>query len=597
MSSSNNSIIDTLPFDVLLSVFSHLRKDAVSLWDCLTVCKVFKDAVLPSLYETIVLKYLKDYPEGSNFNALHTLGKPEYEYLHAYVRFVDFQFVLNDHLRRLLRAPPQSSQIPFSPSSSSSWTANWTSSLSYLPNIQSYTFRHPDPPHRFLPFPSEILDGTISALKGKGNRHGYNNKSDRSNSNSKLEELNLLFRVSKNDVLRLRRGLGGSDQGEDAQAQASDTEHAVSEGSPSQSHSHGRLRSIALGLPARDIFSVLGPWLSEGFRRLSILDAYAIDSPTLFQPYISSLHTLHLGPHHTLRNVDLLNLFTHTPQLRHLDVFYDGFLNLETLYGHDTSHLPSPSLSHLSILTIQHQGVSSKTQFSELFTFLSILMSSSQSSLTALSLISDDERECAASSSAGLEDILLRVPGTPNLDFLNIPHIVLRPSMLRAIFSNLKKLKVVSLFLVDIKLLDFYLDNPAHRSSPSTSSSEISLRNLTALYLRSNRATCPYASVPGKVQRMMEVLRVSPVDDALTSRAGVDDVDKGKGKAKGNRSVDKSSVDKGSLSPGYLRKVVSQRPEERRQQTWNWRALWTAVPHMYSGREGMDALKDEGLGF
>jgi hypothetical protein len=62
----STGIVDKLPFDILLIVFSHLRNDTVLLWDCLTVCKAFKEAVLPSLYEKIVLKYLKDYPEVSH---------------------------------------------------------------------------------------------------------------------------------------------------------------------------------------------------------------------------------------------------------------------------------------------------------------------------------------------------------------------------------------------------------------------------------------------------------------------------------------------------------------------------------------------------
>ncbi|THU91678.1 hypothetical protein K435DRAFT_780585 [Dendrothele bispora CBS 962.96] len=168
---------------------------------------------------------------------------------------------------------------------------------------------------------------------------------------------------------------------------------------------------------------------------------------------------------------------------------------------------------------------------------------------------------------------------------------------------TLRNLRVISLFIVDVKSLDFYINPtvtvaprnlvpsslnvtnrdeytlstsppapspqlPKGRQSGPASIHEIdnkfsglSLMNLRAMYLRSNRAVCPYSSIPEKVKRMMEALRV--------------DVESGKG-------------------IGHLRKVVSQRPEERRQQTWSWRALWTQGP--YTDREGLDALKDEGLG-
>ncbi|KAK7459529.1 hypothetical protein VKT23_009512 [Stygiomarasmius scandens] len=594
--SNSCPILVKLPFDVLVLVFKHLRHDRFTLWISLTVCKIFKDAVLPNLYEHIVLKYLKDYPEGPNFSALYMLSQPEYEYLRSYVRSVDYQFVLTEHVRRLHRTPQSSSLMPLSPfeipqlsssaillnpdSSFPSWTTGWISMLSTLPNIRSFIFRHPDPPNRFLPFPNEILDGAISALRDNA---------------PQLEEIKLLFRVNKQDILRFRRGFSGPDDKFDELDDVS--EHKLGDDSRSSRRQIG-VASITLGLPSGDTLPVLGPWLKgaredENFKSLSVLDAYAIDSPNLLKPYIAGLQTLQLGPHHTLTNIDLLNLFIHTPQIRELDIFYDEFLNLETL--HSFSNIPTPELPFLSLLILRHQGVSTKSQFSSLFTFMDVLTSRSKHSLTTLSIVSDDQRECAAPSSGGLEKFLLE---TPNMEFLSIPHIVLRPSALKAVFTNLTELRVVSLFLVDIKALDFYLPRPVTATSglhptsmtgidaertacPGTPSSSslstrppvqetqyssslqgcrISMANLTALYLRSNRATCSYASVPDKVKKMMEVLRVG--------------VDRSKG-------------------VGYLRKIVSQRAEDRRQQTWNWRALWTEGP--YTDREGVDALKDEGL--
>ncbi|KAJ4475547.1 hypothetical protein J3R30DRAFT_3772654 [Lentinula aciculospora] len=430
--------------------------------------RTFKEAAMPSLYRKITLKTIHQSDEGVHFGALETLDK--YIHLRPYVREVKFLFVLSDYVRRTRHTSPDHKMAQ----------NIWVNSLAKLPNIASYTFCHipffsfPKSQNRFLPIPHEQIELTVAALD---------------NCNF-LDELNLLYRATPSDISRL-------------------------------SHLKN-VRSMRLGLPSREVLVAVRPWI-EQCDSFSVRDAYAIDSLATIRPHVANLSILHIGPHHALSNRDLLQLLHCTSKLQELDVFYDNFLNIQLLNKEDKSPM---SLEHLQKLVIRHQGVSSKSQFMELFNWLEVIISASP--LSSLSIFSDDGREC--NFAMPLMNLLAK---KHQLEFLNIPQVVLRHPSLRTLFGRLN-LRVLSIMLVDVNILSFYT---------AALPGELSF-NLIALYLRSNRNTCPYSLVTPQLRQTILTLRGSP---------------------------------------GYLRRLT--------QEKQTWKALWTAGPQ--TGRQGTDALKDE----
>ncbi|KAF9075377.1 hypothetical protein BDP27DRAFT_1028681 [Rhodocollybia butyracea] len=201
---------------------------------------------------------------------------------------------------------------------------------------------------------------------------------------------------------------------------------------------------------------------------------------------MDALSVFHLGPHHALTNRDLLRLLQYTCKLEELDLFYDNFLNTRLP---DTDKDAFTGLEHLHKLVIRHQGVASKSQYLELFSWLEVVVSASP--LTSFSILSDDERECKFAMP--LVHLLCM---KAQLEFLNIPQIVLRQSSLRILFENLKRLRVLSIMLVDVNILRFH-----------TSVAQGQLTELKALYLWSDRAICSYSLVTSPLCRTMSSLR------------------------------------------------------------------------------------------
>ncbi|KAH7880094.1 hypothetical protein F5879DRAFT_978668 [Lentinula edodes] len=460
--------LDSLPFELLSEILDSTR-DVETLHQCVLVCSTFKEAALPSLYRTITLKTVHQMDEGLHFGALETLDK--YVYLRPYVREVKFLFVLSDYARRTRRTS-SGYKVPQN---------IWVNSLAKLPNITSYTFCHipffsfPQSQNRFLPIPHEQIELTVAALANC----------------SLLDELNLLYRATPSDISRLN--------------------HLKN------------VRSIRLGLPSREVLVAVRPWI-EQCDSFSVRDAYALDSLATIRPHVSNLSMLHIGPHHALSNRDLLQLLHCTSKLQELDLFYDNFLNVQLLNKDDRSSL---GLKNLHKLVVRHQGVSNKSQFMELFTWLEAVISASP--LTSISILSDDSREC--NFAMPLINLLAK---KPQLEFLNIPQVVLRQPSLRTLFGRLNNLRVLSIMLVDVNVLSFHT---------SASPGELNF-NLSALYLRSSKTTCPYSLVTPQLRQTISSLR-------------------------GN--------------PGYLRRLC--------QEKQTWKALWTSA--LQTERGGIDPLKDE----
>ncbi|KAJ3777296.1 hypothetical protein FB446DRAFT_183282 [Lentinula raphanica] len=482
--------IDVLPFE-LLSEILNLSRDVETLYQSALVCSAWKEAALPGLYRTITLKTVHQSDHGLNFGALETLDK--YVHLRPYVREVKFLFVLSDYVRRTRHTSTDHKLPP----------NIWVDSLANLPNIQSFTFCHtpfltyPQSQNRFLPIPPEIIDLTAGALS----------KCD------SLDELNLLYRATPSDISRLSR--------------------------------LRNVRSVRLGLPSREVLVAVRPWI-EQCDSFSVRDAYALDSLITIRPHVANLSMLHLGPHHALSNRDLLQLLHCTTQLQELDVFYDNFLNVQLVSLSMLSDFvccdvhryssavqlnkesrSSLSLKHLQKVVVRHQGVANKSQYMELFSWLEIVTAGAP--LKSISVLSDDNREC--NFALPLMNLLAK---KPQLEFLNIPHVVLRQQSLKTLFGSLKNLKVLSIMLVDVNILSFYT---------SASPGEL-IFNLSALYLRSTRNTCPYSSVTPQLRQAMLSLRGSP---------------------------------------GHLRRLT--------QEKQTWKALWTSTSQTV--RQGIDPLKDE----
>ncbi|KAL0580047.1 hypothetical protein V5O48_001982 [Marasmius crinis-equi] len=444
------SILD-LPLDVLPTIMDKIN-DRRTLYDCLKVNRAFYEAALPSLYSTITLMGLKDYGSGLNFLPLDTLDKRPH--LRNYVKVVEVCFGLGESMKHPTprpnaqpskRPPPHSTthlKHPTSSSSAQSSGPQWATSLSQLPNITSIRIWHPD--HHFYPLRSNFastLAGAVSHCE-------------------KLKDLTLLARVNEGDLTRFRK--------------------------------LKRVRMMKFGLITSETFGALGEWMKESdCTSLGFMEAYAIEPLTMNQinPYTENLQSLFIGPSHALSNKDIIQVLSHTPQLRFLDFLYDNFLSA----SFDSTTKLAVDLAHLETIVIRHSGVWSKPSCQELFSWLQVVLLSSSDTLKSFNLISDDGKEIHHPQT-GLVDVLTLCQ---NVEVLNLPSVIFRLPQLVKVFRVLS-LRVVSLFVIDVKVLDFYqqLDR---KDDPKLS--------MVAMYLRSNRATCPFYSVVPKVKNMMSALR------------------------------------------------------------------------------------------
>ncbi|KII91072.1 hypothetical protein PLICRDRAFT_174398 [Plicaturopsis crispa FD-325 SS-3] len=188
-------------------------------------------------------------------------------------------------------------------------------------------------------------------------------------------------------------------------------------------------RALSLGKPSRDSLENLSRWDGLGaLEYLRILDGTKIE-PSTFHPLalrLGNLQSFVLGDSHKLPCRVLNEVLQHMPNLRHLDLFYDNFLNF-TVSGINNSR--ATPLPHLRALIIRHQGVAGLGQYNDLFNWISSLISASPSQpvhsricgLRELTLISDDGKSVAMPPS--LIDLL---PCVPHLRKLDAPRIEVR---------------------------------------------------------------------------------------------------------------------------------------------------------------------------
>ncbi|KAK1215833.1 hypothetical protein PQX77_021559 [Marasmius sp. AFHP31] len=434
--------IQDLPFDVMLQVMDRVH-DRRGLYDCVRVNRAFYEAAMPALYTTISLVGLRSFESGPNFAPLNTLDK--HQYLRHYVKVVEVCFGLNEYLKH----PTLRNNSP-----------QWAMSLSQLPNITALRIWHPD--HHYHPIRSDFTSTLTSAVSHC----------------EKLEDLTLMARINEADLTRFRR--------------------------------LKNVRRMRFGLLTSGTFSALSEWMrASGCLSLSFMasvvplfkrsffdlnvnqEAYAIEPLTMnpINPHLNNLQTLHIGASHALSNKDITSCLSHARQLRFFDFLYDNFLSTPF----DSKAEYHVNLPHLETIVIRHSGVWSKPSCQDLFSWMRVVLSSS-ASLKSFSLLSDDGKEIHHPQT-GLVDVLT---SCSTLEILNLPSVAFRLPQLSKIFGSLKIVRVVSLFVTDVKCLDF------HQQLRTRGGSKI-----VAFYVRSNRSTCPYFSVAPKVKEMMTTLNRS----------------------------------------------------------------------------------------
>ncbi|KAG7086259.1 hypothetical protein E1B28_002227 [Marasmius oreades] len=412
---------------------------------------------------------------GSGFN-FHPLDTlDKHTYLRPYVEDVEICFDLNEYIKHQSLSSRSSQPSP-----------QWSKSLSHLRNITLLTIWHPE--NRYYPIRPEFSDTLISAVLEF----------------EKLEEVRLLARIDATDIGRY---------------------------SKLKTVRRMKFGLLTSGAPT---FNILGEWIKASrCEGLSVMEAYAVEPRTmkLISPFLDKLSTLHIGPSHALSNRDLLSLSSCTPQLRFFDIFYDNFLAVPLDPGHTVV------LNHLEVLVVRYSGVWSKPSCQDLFRFLRGLLATS-SNLKSFNLIADDGKEIHHPQT-GLVDLLCNSELGGTLEILNLPAVVFRKEQLAKLFGRMTQLRVMSLFLIDVRVLEFY--------------QHLNLRHdhnlkLTALYLRSNRTACPYFSVVQQVKKMMNALR-----------------------GRGNE--------------GYFRRLI--------QEKQTWQALWSEGSATDRAEDGADLLQYE----
>ncbi|KAK1215827.1 hypothetical protein PQX77_021553 [Marasmius sp. AFHP31] len=423
-----------IPFDLLLCIMEHVV-DRKTLCACTRVSRLFHEAALPSLYKSVRVYVCRFHKLDFDYGPFKILN--QHPHLKPFVKTVEICLGLNDYVKNRDHLTPL-----------------WET-LSSLPNITSFSFWPPEDFYYHLP---QLLTETIATALERCD---------------KLEDITLLSTISASSVKRLSE--------------------------------LGSVRSVRLGhLLSVETVGALGGWFGRvgregGVRGLSVMKAHSVNSTAIKElvPYISNLHTLHIGTNHSLTSKDLLALFTYTPQIRFLDITYYGFLAVPLPLLSQTPSPQDPLLPTLDVLVIRHSGLTHPAAFASLFGWIKLLITSSP--LTSFSIFSDDGRECEFS-----DDEFLGMLGTKKgmLEVLNIPSVpVRRGEDLRGIFEAFGRgLRVVSVLVGGVEVFDFYKSlPPTHLGS-----------SLTTLYLRAKRTDIPglsYDALAGRVKQAMGALR------------------------------------------------------------------------------------------
>ncbi|EPQ50844.1 hypothetical protein GLOTRDRAFT_96768 [Gloeophyllum trabeum ATCC 11539] len=199
--------------------------------------------------------------------------------------------------------------------------------------------------------------------------------------------------------------------------------------------SQGQLRSLTFGKVQSGMLASLAkvPDVGHSFsflREMHIMEMGEVDVNELhaFRPLLQQLTHLTLGTGHKFPKDVLLETVLHVPRLEVLTVFYDNFLNGTVDAAHFQSIIHSSRecrLDSFHELIIQHQGVGTASQFSELFSWIAVICAGSP--LRCLEIHSDDGRKSYFNHE--ILDLLQEKRAT--MRRLVMPRILIRREVLR----------------------------------------------------------------------------------------------------------------------------------------------------------------------
>lgn len=357
-----------LPYDVLLSNFARITHRPTSL-ACSLVCQSFRDAVQPSLYRHIIF-YDSDGRAGvfDNIERCHHLRGYVRSVTHVSSRLGDADDACTGH-----KACPQ-----------------WTGPLSKLHNLVSYTLCPPELLSVVEPMNFDLLLSVSLVLSRL----------------TKLRRLHIAVNLDSLSISIFASLL-----------------------------SQGQLRSLTFGKVQSGMLASLAkvPDVGHSFsflREMHIMEMGEVDVNELhaFRPLLQQLTHLTLGTGHKFPKDVLLETVLHVPRLEVLTVFYDNFLNGTVDAAHFQSIIHSSRecrLDSFHELIIQHQGVGTASQFSELFSWIAVICAGSP--LRCLEIHSDDGRKSYFNHE--ILDLLQEKRAT--MRRLVMPRIMIRREVLR----------------------------------------------------------------------------------------------------------------------------------------------------------------------
>ncbi|KAK0207897.1 hypothetical protein DFS33DRAFT_391301 [Desarmillaria ectypa] len=412
------SICNTLPYDVLLAIFSCLEHEPSILFQCALVNHTFNETALPSLYKHIEMtcdfsSIRHDVRKTKVFNSASLLTIVlQYSFSYPALKTLDRHPYLKPFVRTLeLRVLGWSAETLVAPS---------IDVLASLSNLTSFTIRE--------------LDGQLHPVNGCI-LHGFLDNLTRC---AQLAEVHMLCpAANSSDIMRQLSNL------------PSVRRVTLTKPMPA-------LLSVdSKGLEDAKVMQVMQSWES-----LTILGPIYMRPHTLLQ--LDNLRSFTFGAHHRFDKYQLLNLLSKVPNLTDLDIYYDDFLNVGPRV-HSSREPKFSGFASMKNLIVQHQGVGSSGAYSELFKWVQLI--ASRSPLTGLGIIADDQRECSLSFFSATRILLDFVPTKPDLTLLNIPYVQLSNADLRWTFSN-SNIEVLSMYfssaeiLVCLKHIQFANDNP-----------------------------------------------------------------------------------------------------------------------------------------
>jgi hypothetical protein len=157
--------------------------------------------------------------------------------------------------------------------------------------------------------------------------------------------------------------------------------------------------------------------------------------------YSPNIESIVLGRGHLIPRSELLAAITPAVNLTNLHLFYDNFISRNSpLINGPLSEFPGfPALDEL---IVRHQGVGTRPDYSDLFSWIHLIASNSVM-LRSLSIISDDSKRIRCPPY-----LLAFLSTLPLLKLLNIPYITLEAADLYSILTGRTQLEVLAFWVI-----------------------------------------------------------------------------------------------------------------------------------------------------